>query len=92
MATTRKRSSGFAPKEEVADTSNFTVEITEELPTEVEEKAPVPVVFEETLPEPPAPAPAPAPVVKPAAVIKPPVLNPPPRRHPRNIPKFSRHS
>ena len=62
--------------------------------TEDEPEAPLPVVLPEITPtedvgprfteEPPAPSPQ---VVTPPAT---PQLQPPPKRHPRNVPKFSR--
>jgi hypothetical protein len=104
MATPRKRSTGFSekPKEEISEETQVE-ELLDEVATEVfetishkeEEKPqdPLPVILppiaatEDAGPrfveQPPAPAPQP----KAAA----PKIQPPPKRHPRNIPKFSRY-
>jgi hypothetical protein len=96
MATTRKRSSGFTEKPE---------ELLEEVATEMfetisheEEAVPVPVpvaktfVVESITPTEDS-GPRFIPEAEPTPVAKTPELPKPvaPKRHPRNIPKFSRH-
>lgn len=67
------------------------ITVSEEKVEEVTIPVPVAVILPEIVPtEDPGPLyvePAPAPPVKPLVT---PVLNPPPKRHPRNVPKFSR--
>jgi hypothetical protein len=100
MATTRKRTSGFSTdtesEEQVLVEATETLEVTEEI-HEIIMEEPVAEVKSEPFVEqtivpmedpgprfletPPAPAPAPK---------KAPTLQPAPKRHPRNVPKFSR--
>jgi hypothetical protein len=100
MSTTRKRTSGFTSDTDSEVLETLSVEEQEVLAEEVEEKevlqapeliAPKPFVEETIVPTPdlgprfleevekPKP--------KPAKELK---LQPAPRRHPRNVPKFSR--
>ena len=98
---TRRRSSDFTEqaKEETVSVEEFLDESAREMfetisRTEEEPEAPLPVVLPEITPtedvgprfveEPPTPLPQ---VVTPPAT---PQLQPPPKRHPRNVPKFSR--
>lgn len=98
---TRRRSSDFTEqaKEETVSVEEFLDESAREMfetisRTEEEPEAPLPVVLPEITPtedvgprfveEPPTPSPQ---VVTPPAT---PQLQPPPKRHPRNVPKFSR--
>jgi hypothetical protein len=98
---TRRRSSDFTEqaKEETVSVEEFLDESAREMfetisRTEDEPEAPLPVVLPEITPtedvgprfveEPPTPSPQ---VVTPPAT---PQLQPPPKRHPRNVPKFSR--
>ena len=98
---TRRRSSDFTEqaKEETVSVEEFLDESAREMfetisRTEEEPEAPLPVVLPEITPtedvgprfveEPPASSPQ---VVTPPAT---PQLQPPPKRHPRNVPKFSR--
>lgn len=106
MATTRKRTSGFSPQDDetvgieetLEDLSQEMFETISRTEEEAEAKpepvAPKPFIPAEIIPtedvgprfvEPvtPPPVEAPAPVQQ---------LKPPPKRHPRNIPKFSRYN
>lgn len=103
MATSRKRSSGFEKSleenslENPANLEEMLEPVKEIIEAENEAESPViynvPFVEETIVPTPdlgprfleestPTPEPAPSP--------KTPVLQPPPKRHPRNVPRFSR--
>jgi hypothetical protein len=105
MATPRKRSSGFTkPTEEITEEAEFT-EFLGEVATEMfetilrkEEEQPEPTKVEQPFVAPSViptedpgprfiPEPEPIPVAKAPESLKPVT----PRRHPRNIPKFSRY-
>jgi hypothetical protein len=100
MPTTRKRTSGFTSDVESEISETLSVEELEVSAEEAEEKEVVPApeliapkpFVEETI----APTPDPGPrfveeVAKPEPEpVKKPELKPAPRRHPRNVPKFSR--
>jgi hypothetical protein len=93
MTTTRKRSSGFntTPESETLELSEEIKEVLQGEPTEVLAPEPAPFVEETIVPmedfasrfteEPEAPPPQPK---------KAPELQPGLKRHPRNVPKFSR--
>ena len=97
MASSRRRSSGFTEKPAEEEIVETTIESVVEV-----EKEPEPAPFVEesiiptALPE-VQPAKETEPTVKtssqPVPEVKKPgqQLSPPPKRHPRNIPKFSRH-
>ena len=92
MPTPRKRNSaaGFSKEEETSVVETTPAETVEE--TDVVAKEEKPFVLETVQPtEYIEKAPEPTPVVEPPKPATPGLtLQPPPKRHPRNIPKFSR--